>query len=196
MPSVLKLTQVLTNFLSSRKIYKRVPAGPIEETPVGRSAEEEKEADFESSSDGSIEKAVPSDGRWVWNLAILFTLPLLSSCTYIITWHVRLGDSACTARMGPWSPLADSVEYEWRRHDSQALPGELYGSVGAETDRAWSQLWNTGLVSFPIDKMNAINKSDHEYFRLPEPRSSSLIMTVERKCMNYTPPPKAILHSE
>ncbi|KAI8949547.1 hypothetical protein F4801DRAFT_580373 [Xylaria longipes] len=68
-------------------------------------------------------------------------------------------------------PIQEATEFEWRQHDSDVLPPDLYGLPTPDRRKLWEKMYEGGSIAFPYNKLDQINKStdDFEWWTRPPP---------------------------
>ncbi|KAH7374107.1 hypothetical protein BKA64DRAFT_586817 [Cadophora sp. MPI-SDFR-AT-0126] len=126
--------------------------------------------------------------RWMLVFRRPFTLLCMSLCFFILSgmfysvrYYLAVTDASCQRRMWPYSPEVDFLEYESRQYQSDLISHEFVGVPTKERRDAWDDLWKTGRIGFPYEKLGLINKSTEafEWWTLPQPRDKDVIAMSE-----------------
>ncbi|RYC61795.1 hypothetical protein CHU98_g4407 [Xylaria longipes] len=78
-------------------------------------------------------------------------------------------------------PIQEATEFEWRQHDSDVLPPDLYGLPTPDRRKLWEKMYEGGSIAFPYNKLDQINKStdDFEWWTRPPPFNDEVVSIPE-----------------
>ncbi|KAL6690465.1 hypothetical protein J3F84DRAFT_353365 [Trichoderma pleuroticola] len=138
------------------------------------------EADVEEDgSTGTQEKMTHNPLKSLtWHLfgpiAWLFTTFLLVAVLILLVAAVTKEPSTeqCARKLSVWSPALEAVEYVDVQFQNKFNEKSIYrGKPTPELERAWLDLWNFGPVNIPLDKLDALNKSNEVDWKRAKPEA-------------------------